>query len=136
VAYRLGLVEQAQRDRLARPDFNARQRHLAIRPFLDAFYRVGMNALIPVDETLVCRCEEVTVAEIRGVVALGCPGPNQAKAFVRCGMGPCQGRFCASTVENIFAEQRAVSVGDIGRFSARPPLKPVTLGQLATSDGD
>jgi hypothetical protein len=136
VAHRLGLVEQAQRDRLARPDFNARQRHLAIRPFLDAFYRVGMNALIPVDETLVCRCEEVTVAEIRGVVALGCPGPNQAKAFVRCGMGPCQGRFCASTVENIFAEQRAVSVGDIGRFSARPPLKPVTLGQLATSDGD
>jgi len=121
VAHRLGLVEQAQRDRLARSEFNARQRHLAIRPFLDALYRVGMSALAPVDETLVCRCEEVTAAEIRGVVTLGCPGPNQAKAFVRCGMGPCQGRFCGSTVENIFAEQRAVSVG-----------KPVTLGQLAT----
>jgi NADPH-dependent 2,4-dienoyl-CoA reductase/sulfur reductase-like enzyme len=136
VAYHLGLIEQAQRDRLARSDFNARQRHLAIRPFLDAFYRVGTSSLAPVDETLVCRCEEVTAVEIRALVAMGCSGPNQAKAFVRCGMGPCQGRFCASTVENIFAEQRAVSVGDIGRFSTRPPLKPVTLGQLATSDGE
>ena len=136
VAHRLGLIEQAQCDRLARPHFNARQRHLAIRPFLDAFYRVGMNALNPVDETVVCRCEEVTATEIRALVSLGCSGPNQAKAFVRCGMGPCQGRFCASTVENIFAGQRAVSVGEIGRFSARPPLKPVTLGQLATSEGE
>jgi hypothetical protein len=50
-------------------------------------------------------------------------------------MGPCQGRFCASTVEHIFAAQRAVSVGSIGRFNARPPLKPVTLGQLAMSAG-
>jgi bacterioferritin-associated ferredoxin len=129
------LIEQALRDRLARPDFNAWQRHLAIRPFLDAFYRVAENALIPTDETLVCRCEEVTAAEIRALVALGCLGPNQAKAFIRCGMGPCQGRFCASTVEYIFAEQHAVSVGDIGRFSARPPLKPVTLGQLANVTG-
>jgi NADPH-dependent 2,4-dienoyl-CoA reductase/sulfur reductase-like enzyme len=136
VACRLGLIEQAQRDRLAQPIFNARQRHLAIRPFLDAFYRVARNALIPTDETLVCRCEEVTAAEIRALVALGCLGPNQAKAFIRCGMGPCQGRFCASTVENIFAEQHAVSVGAIGRFSARPPLKPVTLGQLAASEGE
>jgi NADPH-dependent 2,4-dienoyl-CoA reductase/sulfur reductase-like enzyme len=135
VAHRLGRVEQSQRDRLARAHFNARQRQLAIRPFLDAFYRVGMSGLVPVDETLVCRCEEVTAAEIRALVAMGCSGPNQAKAFVRCGMGPCQGRFCASTVENIFAGQRAVSVGDIGRFSARPPLKPVTLGQLANIEG-
>jgi len=134
-AFRLGLIEQAQRDRLAQPVFNARQRHLAIRPFLDASYRVAESALVPTNETLVCRCEEITAAEIRKVVALGCPGPNQAKAFVRCGMGPCQGRFCASTVENIFASERAVSVDCIGRFSARPPLKPVTLGQLAQQAG-
>ncbi len=67
VACRLGLIEQAQRDRLARPVVNARQRHLAIRPFLDAFYRVAENALIPNDETLVCRCEEVTAGEIRAL---------------------------------------------------------------------
>ena len=130
-AFRLGLMAQDQRDRLARPLHNACQRHLAIRPFLDTSFRVAASNLVPVDETLICRCEEVTAAELRKVIALGCSGPNQAKAFVRCGMGPCQGRFCASTVENIFADARAISVSSIGRFNARPPLKPVTLGQLA-----
>jgi NADPH-dependent 2,4-dienoyl-CoA reductase/sulfur reductase-like enzyme len=136
VAHQLGLVEQSQRDRLARPVRNARDRHLAIRPFLDAYYRIAENALVPADDTLVCRCEEVTAAQIRSLVTLGCSGPNQAKAFVRCGMGPCQGRFCAATVENIFAQQRATNVADIGRFSARPPLKPITLGQLAAGVGE
>lgn len=130
-AFKLGFIDQTRRDRLARPILNARQRHLAIRPLLDASYRIAQNALVPADDVLVCRCEEITAAQIRKVVGLGCLGPNQAKAFVRCGMGPCQGRFCASTVENIFAAERAVSVSHIGRFNTRPPLKPVTLGQLA-----
>lgn len=135
-AYRLGQIEQSQRDRLARSVFNARRRHLAIRPFLDSFYRLGENMLVPTDDTMVCRCEEISAAEIRELIAFGCSGPNQAKAFIRCGMGPCQGRFCASTVESIFAARRAVSVGTIGRFTARPPIKPVTLGQLANTAGD
>lgn len=135
-ACRLGLIEQSRRDQLAQPIRNARKRHLSIRPFLDARFRVAAQNLVPVDETLICRCEEVTAAELRKVIGLGCSGPNQAKAFVRCGMGPCQGRFCASTVENIFAEQHNVGVEKIGRFNARPPLKPVTLGQLADSEGD
>jgi hypothetical protein len=135
-AHRLGLLEQTQRDRLAGPVFRARQRHLALRPFLDTWYRVAEHALLPADDCVACRCEEVTVAEIRQLVDLGCTGPNQAKAFIRCGMGPCQGRYCASTVESIFAAQRALSPGSIGRFKTRPPLKPVTLGQLAAGDGD
>ena len=47
--------------------------------------------LPPDDDTIVCRCEEVTAGEIRRVAALGCSGPNQGKAFTRCGMGPCMG---------------------------------------------
>ncbi len=131
VAHRLGLLDTAERDRLAKPIRNAADRHLAIRPFLDAGYRVADAFLAPADETVVCRCEEIEARDIRAMVKLGCIGPNQAKAFSRCGMGPCQGRFCADTVEQIFAHERAVAVGDIGRFNARPPLKPITLGQLA-----
>ena len=78
-----------------------------------------------------CRCEEVTVGQIRDVIALGCSGPNQAKAFTRCGMGPCQGRLCAATVEQIFASVLDKPVSEIGRYNARPPLKPITLGQIA-----
>jgi NADPH-dependent 2,4-dienoyl-CoA reductase/sulfur reductase-like enzyme len=135
IAHQLGGIEQSQRDRLASPMRNARARHLAIRPFLDSWYRVADSSLVPGDETLACRCEEVSVGEIRALAAMGCSGPNQVKAFTRCGMGPCQGRFCASTVEQIFAHEAAVDPQQIGRFNARPPLKPVTLGQLASSEG-
>lgn len=35
---------------------------------------------------------------------LGVTGPNQMKAFLRCGMGPCQGRLCGLTVVELIAE--------------------------------
>jgi thioredoxin reductase len=136
VAEQLGLLDPGRLAQLARPLQNARARHLAIRPFLDAWYRPADDCLSPVDNTLVCRCEEVRAAEIRAVAALGCSGPNQAKAFTRCGMGPCQGRFCGATVAHIMAQTGASGSDEIGRYSVRPPLKPITLGQLADSDGD
>jgi len=131
VAHRLGLLDTVARDRLAKPLRNAADRHFAIRPFLDAAYRVADAFLAPADDTVVCRCEEIEARDIRAMVKLGCTGPNQAKVFSRCGMGPCQGRFCAGTVEQIFARERGLAVGDIGRFNARPPFTSITLGQLA-----
>ena len=74
------------------------------------------------------------MAEIRALAAAGCSGPNQAKAFTRCGMGPCQGRFCGSTVEQIFARETATSPQQVGCYNVRPPLKPVTLGQIAKKE--
>jgi len=76
------------------------------------------------------------VAEIRALAAAGCSGPNQAKAFTRCGMGPCQERFCGSTVEQIFARETATSPQQVGCYNVRPPLKPVTLRQVASSEGE
>ncbi len=131
VACEMGFIDMGRRDQLARPIINARNRHLAIRPFLDALYAVPEAFLNPVDETLVCRCEEVSARQIHEVITLGCTGPNQAKAFTRCGMGPCQGRFCADTLAQLFARQLGVSVADVGYSTARAPIKPITLGQLA-----
>ena len=130
IAHQLGFLERGERDKIAPLLQRSRHRHLAIRPLLDAWFEPPRSEPIE-DATLVCRCEGVTAAEVRDVIALGCPGPNQAKAFTRCGMGACQGRFCASTVERVFAQQLGISPAEIGRYRARPPLKPVTLGQLA-----
>ena len=107
----------------------------ARRRFLDALYRPRAEVLAPSDpEVVVCRCEEVTVAELRAAVALGCQGPNQAKAFTRCGMGPCQGRLCGLTVAAVIAEARGRSPAEVGHHKVRPPLAPVTLGDLAALD--
>ncbi|HDS1775790.1 TPA: FAD-dependent oxidoreductase [Pseudomonas putida] len=103
-----------------------------IRPFLDALYRPPVAQRVPLDDSvIVCRCEEVTAGQIRKYAELGCQGPNQTKAFGRCGMGACQGRLCGLTVTELIAQARGVSPDDIGYYRIRPPIKPITLGELA-----
>jgi hypothetical protein len=108
------------------------QEQLQIRPFLDALYRPAASHRMPEENSvIVCRCEEVTAGQIRKYAELGCQGPNQTKAFGRCGMGPCQGRLCGLTVTELLAQARGVSPAEVGYYRIRPPIKPVTLGELA-----
>ena len=124
---------------ISRPDRDAAARklrkHLAIecaaRPFIDAAYPPYAGAIAPQDATIICRCEEVTAGDIRRFAGLGCLGPNQAKAFGRSGMGPCQGRYCGLSVSQILATANNISLDDTGYYRIRPPLKPVTMGELA-----
>ena len=132
VACDAGRMPQAEADRRAAPHRAALSRELAARAFLDTAYPPHAEALAPADTTVICRCEEVTAGQIRGFAALGCLGPNQAKAFGRAGMGPCQGRYCGLTVTAVLAAANGRSPDDTGYFRIRPPLKPVTLGELAT----
>ena len=46
-------------------------------------------------------------------------------------MGPCQGRYCGLTVTELLAAENGRSQDDTGYYRIRPPLKPVTLGELA-----
>ena len=135
-ARHFGRIDLQRRDVLARPHRASLSRHRRFREFLDLAFEPCSAALRPSDPAVtVCRCEEVTVAEIERVIAHGCPGPNQAKAFTRCGMGPCQGRMCGTAVSEMFAERRHAGVGAIGHYGIRPPVKPLTLGELAALEG-
>lgn len=71
---------------------------------------------LPAPETIVCRCEDVTFAQLRAHDSW-----RAAKLQTRCGMGPCQGRVCGGAVEFLFG-WRAESV--------RPPLLPVRIQSL------
>ena len=135
-AHRLGRIRVRDREVLARPHRAALTRQRRFREFLDFAFEPGEAALRPSDPAVtICRCEEVTAGEIERVIAHGCPGPNQAKAFTRCGMGPCQGRMCATTVSEMFAERHRVHVEVAGHYRIRPPIKPLTVGQLAALEG-
>lgn len=105
---------------------------LHIRPFLDALYRPPTSHRVPADPSvIVCRCEEVTAGQIRQYADQGCLGPNQTKAYGRCGMGSCQGRLCGLTVTELIADARGVTPDAVGYYRIRPPIKPVTLGELS-----
>lgn len=51
-------------------------------------------------------------------------------------MGPCQGRQCGYTIAHILAQEQGRTVADVGFYRIRPPLKPVTLAELATLNID
>ena len=131
IAAQVAIISTAQRDQQAEPLRAKLESNLRIRPFLDALYQPKEQNRIPADDVMVCRCEEVTAGDLRGFVALGCAGPNQAKSFGRCGMGPCQGRMCGLTVTEVIAKARGVSAAEVGYYRIRPPIKPITLGELA-----
>lgn len=134
VAAKLGRLDEATAETAAAPERRALVSALALRPFLDALYAPRPQLYAPPDETLVCRCEEVTAGELRARAVEGRPGPNQLKAFTRAGMGPCQGRQCGYSMAHIIAAAQNRPVEEVGFYRIRPPLKPVTLGELASLD--
>jgi NADPH-dependent 2,4-dienoyl-CoA reductase/sulfur reductase-like enzyme len=115
---------QTLRQKLAREEMG--------RAFLDTLYQPAPAFRQPVGDTIVCRCEEVTAKQVRDTADLGCEGPNQMKAFLRCGMGPCQGRLCGLTVTELIAAQRESTPAEVGYYRLRPPVKPITLAELAS----
>ncbi len=136
IAQSMGRLSDQDAMRHAAPLLRQRDRERAARPFLDRAYPPYAPALLPPDDTIICRCEEVTAGKIRDYARMGCLGPNQAKAFGRAGMGPCQGRYCGLTVTQILANENNQTPDDTGYYHIRPPLKPVTLGELALMDTD
>ncbi len=131
VANALGRIDGAARDRAAERHRRDLAQALRGRAFLDTLYRPADAFRLPHGETIVCRCEEVTAATVVRVAREGCAGPNQMKAYTRCGMGPCQGRFCGLTVTELVARAQGRKPADVGYLRARFPAKPVALADLA-----
>lgn len=132
-ACRLERLSPSRRDRESAGLRAALARSLRGRRFLDRLYQPAPQFLAPPDDaTIACRCEEVTAGQIRDAATrLGVTGPNQMKAFLRCGMGPCQGRLCGPTVVELIAQARGTTPAETGYYRLRTPVKPVTLAELA-----
>lgn len=131
VANALGASSAASRDVAAKPDRLALAHAMRGRRFLDALYLAPAAFRQPRGDTLACRCEEVTAGAVRELARAGVAGPNQMKALTRCGMGPCQGRYCALTVAELIASESQRTPAEVGVYRARFPAKPVTLGEMA-----
>jgi len=71
---------------------------------------------LPVNDTMVCRCEDVSFERLRTSSSW-----REAKLHTRCGMGPCQGRICGTAVEFLFGWNVE---------SVRPPVFPVRVGSM------
>ena len=132
VARSLGKLTAVQADqRMAAP----RRRLVGLHRFrraLDASYAVGVGIHTwATEDTVVCRCEEVTKGEIRRNILPGSRDPNSVKALTRVGMGLCQGRNCGEQLAAIFCEESGCRLEDLSPLSPRLPVKPVPIGLIA-----
>jgi len=132
IAARLGRVSERRKVCETRPLLKGLAAERAARSFLDALFPPSRIAANPQADTLVCRCHEVTAQQIARTVQDGYADCDDVKASIRCGMGPCQGRLCAGSTASLVAATREIAPGAVPLQRVRPPLQPLTLGELAS----
>lgn len=82
-------------------------------------------------DTIVCRCSDISLADIREYVESGVTEVEEIKRFSRLGMGPCQGRTCMQLIGRIMSNLTGKPVVEVGTQTVRPPVSGVTLSQIA-----
>ena len=82
------------------------------------------------DDTIVCRCERVSVGEIRKWIRSGVKDFNELKALTKVGMGSCGGKTCTPLINRIFQEE-GISGESITPGTKRPLFIEVPLGVFA-----
>ncbi|WP_313624671.1 NAD(P)/FAD-dependent oxidoreductase [Achromobacter sp.] len=81
------------------------------------------------DDTVVCRCEEVTAGTIRDAARVNeVREMNRLKALTRVGMGRCQGRMCGVAAAEVLAHAVHCLPQEVGRLRNQPPVKPIPVG--------
>ncbi|WP_170763327.1 NAD(P)/FAD-dependent oxidoreductase [Ruegeria lacuscaerulensis] len=129
---RLGHLSQVERDQKADKDLSYLSSLKPFRRFIDCLYHPTDALRLPRDpETLVCRCEEQSLDDLRKGFEQGARDPNALKSLTRCGMGPCQGRQCGHVVAGLLAKWRGENPETVGYYRLRSPQRLLTLDELS-----
>jgi hydrogen cyanide synthase HcnB len=95
--------------------------------------RKGLLTL-PKADTVICRCENVSRAQIDRAIETGVKSLTALKMSTRVGMGDCQGKMCGSFCRQYLADRTKQSEEQVGELLPRFPLAPVTFGAFSTSE--
>ncbi|GHV31331.1 (2Fe-2S)-binding protein [Synergistales bacterium] len=88
------------------------------------------------DDVIVCRCEEITLEEIREWIGKGYKHFDELKRILRVGMGPCQGRGCRDIILRELSRATGEPLNEICPGTIRPPVKPIKLALCAYGKED
>jgi NAD(P)H-nitrite reductase large subunit len=78
-------------------------------------------------DVIICRCEEISLQEIKEAIAEGAVTIEEVKRRTRAGMGLCQGRTCRQLIAKLINEYTGRALKDILPPTFRPPVRPVKL---------
>ncbi|UCE56246.1 MAG: FAD-dependent oxidoreductase [Desulfobacterales bacterium] len=124
-------VNRREADRLLRSSLRKLKRFKRFGRIMDTISspRSGIFNILT-DDTIVCRCEDVTARDVIFAVADGARDVNDIKRRTRLGMGHCQGRICGQVINELMwkltgiRKQREI-------FTPSIPAKPVPFEWLA-----
>jgi bacterioferritin-associated ferredoxin len=109
----------------------SRQREAAFQQLYSHLFSPGPGIdELAQDDTLICRCEGVTLGRLRQAVQPGVEHISELKNLTRCGMGECQGRVCGPAVTQTLARLAGISPAQVGWNAPRPPLFPLPVSHL------
>ena len=86
-------------------------------------------------DTVICRCEEVTWAELESAAEPWLAAAGSLKRATRAGMGKCQGRYCSAVLMALAARQSGEPVGAYSGFVPQAPVAPARALVIAAPAG-
>ena len=86
------------------------------------------------DEIIICRCNEVSIKEIRETIKNGARTVRDVKRRTRAGMGLCQGRTCAKMVARIIANELKIPIEEVEMDTQRIPVRPVKIKNFSSKE--
>lgn len=79
------------------------------------------------EDMIICRCEEITLAEVLEAIRQGAHDLDSVKRMTRTGMGLCQNKTCFNLVARLISKETGIPLKDLAPFTARPPVRPVAV---------
>ncbi len=127
----LGVISREEKEKQKRYIHHALCRYNAFGKAIDKISCPHLPILANLgDETCICRCEEISLGDIRSAHANGAVDINDVKRRTRLGMGHCQGRFCGQVINEVLNQLKG-QIGVREAFTPRMPTHPVSFKDLA-----
>ncbi|WP_207101347.1 FAD-dependent oxidoreductase [Paracoccus shandongensis] len=108
----------------------ARRMHRFAAAMAQAFPWPGVPLDALPDTAVLCRCEGITVGQMRAAADHGGAEANRVKSLGRIGMGRCQGRYCQLAAADLIARHAGLAPQAVGRLRGQPPARPVPIDAL------
>lgn len=114
-----------------RANFRLVAKHRRFQHYLWKLYRAAPASMSGAsDDMIVCRCEQVTLGELKASFVDVPKHIGTVKRATRLGMGRCQGRYCGPAAVRLLAETTECPVEDFSYFAPRVPIKPVAIAAV------
>ncbi|WP_129408235.1 (2Fe-2S)-binding protein [Marinitoga lauensis] len=82
------------------------------------------------EKIIVCRCEDITLKEIRDLIKEGFTTVEEIKRVSRAGMGPCQGKTCGPIIAREISRITGKPIEEVYKPHNRPPFGGIFFKEI------